>query len=105
MLAAPRLATQNSFSVSGYNGNTGSPGTFTTTSKSWVPGVVVGAGIEHQLNRNWTLRGEVMWVGFQSKDVTNPWPAQAFNGYLTTAGSAKISNDITIAKVGLNYRF
>ena len=52
--------TQNSFTVSGYNGNTGSPGTFTTTSKSWVPGVVVGAGIEHQLNRNWTLRGEVV---------------------------------------------
>jgi outer membrane immunogenic protein len=96
--------TQNSFSVSGYNGNTGAMNTFTTTQKSWVPGVVIGAGIEHQLARNWTLRGEVMWVGFESKDVANPWPSQP-RGYVTTTGAAKISNDITIAKVGLNYRF
>ncbi len=97
--------TKNSFSVAGFDGNSGSNGTFTTSQTSWLPGVVIGGGIEHQLSRNWTLRGEVMWVGFQSKTVNNPFPAQGFTGYLSTGGAAKFSNDLTIGKIGLNYRF
>ena len=70
--------TQNTFSVSGYNGNTGASSTFTNTQTSWLPGIVLGGGIEHQLSRQLDhIRGELLWVGFQSKNVNNPPVAES----------------------------
>jgi outer membrane immunogenic protein len=69
---------QNRFALTAYNGgafNAASVSTFATANSSWVPGVVVGGGIEHQLTRQWTLRGEIMWVGFESQQMANPLPA------------------------------
>jgi len=102
---------KNIFSITAYNGGpfTGviSTSTSTITQTSWVPGVVLGGGVEHQLTRNWTLRGEIMWVGFQSKDVANPLPftALGYGGAVNNGGVAKFSDSLTIGKVGMNYRF
>jgi outer membrane immunogenic protein len=97
----------NIFSLTAYNGAaflTNSTSTITQT--SWVPGVVLGGGLEHQLTRNWTLRGEIMWVGFQSKDLANPLPfAAPAYGAVNNGGVAKFSDSLTIGKVGMNYRF
>jgi outer membrane immunogenic protein len=96
--------TKDAFSVSGYGGNVG-PRTYTNTQTSWVPGMVVGGGVERQLGRNWTLRGEVMWVGLRSRELGSPWPSQ-ISGYIATpSGAAKTMNDLTIGRIGLNYRF
>jgi outer membrane immunogenic protein len=98
---------RNVFSLTGYNGFGGGTQTGTITQSSWVPGVVLGGGIEHQLTPNWTLRGEVLWVGFQSKSVANPYPATGlfYQSAVNGGGAARFSNDLTIAKIGLNYRF
>jgi outer membrane immunogenic protein len=101
---------QNALSLTAYNGGNFNPATFSTaavTQTSWVPGVVVGGGVEHQLARNWALRGEIMWVGFQTKQVANPYgfPSLGYAGAVNNGGLAKFSDTLTIAKVGLNYRF
>jgi outer membrane immunogenic protein len=62
---------------------------------SWVPGLALGAGVEHMItNTRWTVRGEVMWVGFQSTNLD-----------LTPGYSTKFNDTLLTAKVGLNYRF
>jgi opacity protein-like surface antigen len=100
---------QNNFALTGYNGaafNTASLSSFANSQSSWVPGVVVGGGIEHQLTRQWTLRGEIMWVGFESQQMANPLPAAGlYSAAINRGGAAKISDDLTLGKVGLNYRF
>jgi outer membrane immunogenic protein len=98
---------QNSLTLTSYSGTpalnlSGISGT------SWVPGVVVGGGIEHQLTRSWNLRGEIMWVGFESKQLGNPLSPNAALGYSGVdgrGGAEKFTNNLTFGKVGLNYRF
>jgi outer membrane immunogenic protein len=101
---------QNTFSLTAYNGAFFSPAslsTFGTGDTSWVPGVVVGGGIEHQLTRQWTLRGDIQWVGFESKQLGNPLgpTALGFHGAISNGGAAKFTNNLTLGTVGLNYRF
>ena len=68
---------------------------------SWEPGLVVGGGIEHQFaDRHWSLRGEVMWIGFRDTNLNVP---DGF-GYGVTA-PVRFSNSMVLGKVGLNYRF
>jgi outer membrane immunogenic protein len=98
---------KNAFSLAAYNGTPGGTTAFSAVQTSWVPGVVVGGGIEHQLSRNWSVRGEILWVGFQTKQLNNPFPAvgAAYAAANNAGGAAKFSNDLTLAKLGLNYRF
>jgi outer membrane immunogenic protein len=98
---------KNAFSLTAYNGSVpGATSTFAATQTSWVPGVVVGGGIEHQLTRNWTLRGEILWVGFESKQFANPIGLPlGYAGAVNNGGVAKFSDSLTIGRVGLNYRF
>jgi outer membrane immunogenic protein len=101
---------QNNVALTAYNGSVFSPNavsTFGNSGSSWVPGIVVGGGIEHQLTRQWTLRGEIMWVGFESQQLANPLPAVGlgYQAAINHGGAAKISNNLTLGKVGLNYRF
>ena len=68
----------------------------------------MGGGIEHQLTRSWSLRGEIMWVGFESKQLGNPLGPTAALGYAGVngaGGAEKFTNSLTFGKVGLNYRF
>ena len=67
------------------------------STSSWVPGVVFGGGIEHQLNEHWSLRGEILWVGFKDQTLTG-----AMSGY---SGSVHFSNSLTLGQIGLNYKF
>jgi outer membrane immunogenic protein len=69
---------------------------------SWQPGLVVGGGIEHQFSfdRHWSLRGEVLWVGFRDTTLNVP---DGFGYGLTSP--VRFSNQLVLGKVGLNYRF
>jgi outer membrane immunogenic protein len=95
---------KNSYTISG-QGYNGSVNSATVAKQSWVPGIVLGGGIEHKLSERWTLRGEIMWVGFQDKQLNNPLFSTAYGGLTSTAGPIKFSNELTTAKIGLNYRF
>jgi opacity protein-like surface antigen len=79
---------KHSYSDTGYGGVA-----FSKT--SWVPGLALGAGVEHMIsNTRWTVRGEVMWVGFQSTNLG-----------LQPGYSTRFNDNLLTAKVGLNYRF
>jgi outer membrane immunogenic protein len=100
---------RNTFLMTAYSGGgVNNPPTLAGISgESWVPGVVVGGGIEHQLTRQWALRGEVMWVGFESRELGNPLgpTALGYRGAISKGGTAKFTDNLTLGKVGLNYRF
>jgi outer membrane immunogenic protein len=74
------------------------------TSTSWVPGVVLGGGVEHQLSKQWTLRGELMWVGFEGRNL-NPLFSPGYRQFGVNGAPVKFSNDLVLVKAGLNYRF
>jgi outer membrane immunogenic protein len=95
---------QNSFTITGagYNGLTA---TATATQKSWVPGIVIGGGIEHRLSQNWTIRGEVMWVGFPDRGLANPLASTTYGNLTSGGGPIKFTNELTVGDIGLNYRF
>jgi outer membrane immunogenic protein len=94
---------QNSFTITG--GYTGVTSSATVSNTSWVPGIVLGGGIEHKLSQNWTLRGEIMWVGFADKSLNNPLSNPTYFALTSSGGPVKFSNELTIGKIGLNYRF
>jgi outer membrane immunogenic protein len=101
---------QNTLQLTSYAGSgfQNRPNLSAISGTSWVPGVVVGGGIEHQLTRSWSLRGEIMWVGFESKQLGNPLGPTAALGYAGVngaGGAEKFTNSLTFGKVGLNYRF
>jgi outer membrane immunogenic protein len=82
------------------------PATFTSTQTSWVPGLALGGGIEHQLDQHWTVRGEIMWVGFPDKKLANPLPTSTAYTAMTSNGAPIVfSNDLVLGTVGFNYRF
>jgi outer membrane immunogenic protein len=56
-------------------------------------GFAVGGGVEHMLNRNWSLRLEGLFVDLGKKSIRA-------NDKTTT-----FSNQAVIARVGLNYKF
>ncbi len=91
---------KNSYTES-FTSGTGVNSTATNSKTSWVPGIALGGGVEHHFtNSPWTLRAEVLWIGFQDKTLT---PTNVF-GY-GTAGQVKFSNDLLIGRIGMNYRF
>jgi outer membrane immunogenic protein len=95
---------KNSYSTSMIAGSGYTSGTTSVT--SWTPGIVLGGGIEQQISPRWSVRGEVLWVGFQDKNVSAP--AGGTVGGTTAplaAGPVKFSNDITLVKFGTNFRF
>lgn len=85
---------KNSYSYNGYFGQGSS------STKSWTPGFVIGAGIEHMLTEHVSVVGEVLWVKFRDKSVAGP-----NLGYGGNNGSVQFSNQAAIARAGLNYRF
>ena len=67
-----------------------------------MTGHTIGAGAEWALSRDWTLRGEYLYLDFGNVTINSPTvqPAGDFNTARTTA-------DLTaqIVRLGLNYRF
>jgi outer membrane immunogenic protein len=96
---------QNTFTISGAGYTGGAPTTATATQTSWVPGIVLGGGIEHKLTQNLTIRGEIMWVGFADKSLANPLFSTTYSTLTSTGGPVKFSNELTIGQIGLNYRY
>jgi outer membrane immunogenic protein len=80
--------------LNGYGGDTDS------SSRKWQTGFVVGGGVEHKITENVSIKGEVLFVGFGDKSRSVPSNYASGNG-----GTVKASNDLTIGRVGLNYRF
>jgi outer membrane immunogenic protein len=80
--------------------------TTSTSTTSWVPGLALGGGIEHQLSgSHWTVRGEVLWVGFKDTSLTAPQNLGTFGFSYGGGGPVNFSNSLTIAKIGMNYKF
>ena len=77
----------------------GPPGTLVQTETTTRIGLTAGAGFEHMLARNWTVKAEFLYVGLSGHDTN-----------LTQLGGAFIYNlrhthDFLIGRVGLNYKF
>jgi outer membrane immunogenic protein len=71
-----------------------------------VAGWVAGAGAEWALSRNWTLRGEYLFLDFGSVSVNTPSilnATQLANDYNSARTTADLSAQIL--RFGLNYRF
>jgi outer membrane immunogenic protein len=78
----------------------------TTTSSNFggtLDGFLVGAGIEHALTRNWTVKLEYDYIGFGSKEV--PFNQCNAAGTCGQTGTTSFSATKQIFKVGANYLF
>jgi outer membrane immunogenic protein len=89
--------TQSTSSGTGYSTS--------TSTTSWVPGLALGGGIEHQLSNHWTLRGEVLWVGFKDVSLNAPLLGTGTGSSYGGGGTVRFTNSLTIAKIGMNYKF
>ena len=71
-----------------------------SSTKKWRTGFVVGGGVEHKLTDKISIKGEVLYAAFANKARGVP------SDYVSGAGgSVSYSNNLTIGRVGLNYRF
>ena len=78
----------------------------TTTTSNFsgtLDGFLVGAGIEHALTRNWTVKFEYNFIGFGAKEL-------AFNqcnnaGVCAQTGTTTFGTNKQVFKVGANYLF
>lgn len=80
--------------------------TATTTTRNFsgtLDGFVVGAGIEHAVTPNWTVKLEYDFIGFGNKEVSlNQCNS---NGVCGQTGTTSFSANQQVFKVGANYRF
>jgi outer membrane immunogenic protein len=89
--------TYTSFAVNAY----GSTSLVSTSSTTWTPGLALGAGVEHQFGSHWSVRGEILWVGFEDQTLS----VSDFAGFGNPAGTVKFTNSLIIGQLGMNYRF
>jgi outer membrane immunogenic protein len=71
-------------------------GAASATEAGWT----VGGGIEYALSRNWSFKGEYLFVSFpkQTANQFNP-------GFPAYTGLAAANLNVSIGRVGINYRF
>ena len=74
-------------------------GPFDARSTETLLGWTAGAGVEYAINRNWSLKGEVLFGKFDDKDYTG----NAGN-FGTQTTPVELDLNYT-AKIGVNYRF
>jgi outer membrane immunogenic protein len=67
-----------------------------------LDGFLVGAGVEHALTRNWTVKFEYNFIAFGSKELSN-FSCQGVVCAVT--GTSSLSATKQIFKVGANYLF
>ena len=71
-------------------------GAASATEAGWT----VGSGIEYALSRNWSIKGEYLYVRFPSQT------ANQFNpGFPAYTGLAAANLNVSIGRAGINYRF
>ncbi len=78
--------------------------TISETAKGTLNGFMVGAGIEHALTRNWTVKAEYDFIGFGTKSLSTSFCS---SGELAPRNdeSVPFSSNKQIVKVGFNYLF
>jgi outer membrane immunogenic protein len=96
---------KNTFGINATNTFNGLANSASVSQTKWVPGIVLGSGIEHRLNQNWSLRGEVDWIGFETRSLNNPLFSATYLAPTSNHGPVTFSNDLVIVRVGLNYRY
>jgi outer membrane immunogenic protein len=102
-LAMSRVEVANSFSddsaAGGFSGATGSA----SASKTKV-GWTLGGGLEYAVTRNWSIKGEYIYVDLGSLSALGTVSHPGFVGYTNALG---VSTSLTahIARLGANFRF
>jgi outer membrane immunogenic protein len=81
-------------------GGIGLLGTGSLTASSTAQGWLLGFGTEYAFSNNWSAFVEYDYIDFQSKSVAFP-----ITGAAGAAINADVVNKLSIAKVGVNYRF
>lgn len=74
-------------------------GTATATRSGWL----IGAGLEHQLHRNWSVFGEYNFIALGGDSVTLNYNQLTTNG--TRAYRYRHEQNLQTIMLGLNYRF
>ena len=74
-------------------------GAFDARSTETLTGWTAGFGAEYAIGRHWSLKGEVLFGSFETKDYTGTVPVF---GTQTTPVTLDLGY---IAKIGVNYRF
>jgi len=66
---------------------------------SWRAGWIAGAGLEHLINQNISLRAEVLYAGFGSDNISDR------GGYFDSDIKMKVDNDVVIGRAGVAFKF
>jgi outer membrane immunogenic protein len=78
-------------------------------SSKWAPAFVVGGGIEQMITPNWSIKGEALWVRTETTDAsatdTHYFNAVNSRTGLTAVPPVNFTHQLTIGRVGLNYKF
>lgn len=74
----------------------------TSAMSGTLDGFLVGAGIEHALTRNWTVKFEYNFIGFGAKELSL---TQCQANVCAVTGSNTISATKQVFKIGANYLF
>lgn len=78
--------------------NAGATPLDTVTFSEWRLGWVAGFGVEWTWVSNWTFKSEVLYANFADRERTHTFPAFG-------AATFTHSDEVWIARVGLNYKF
>jgi outer membrane immunogenic protein len=80
-------------------------GTFieSNNQSGYLDGFLVGAGIEHALTRNWTVKLEYDYIGYGTKSLAITSCTNSV--CVPSGGAASISSNKQLFKVGFNYLF
>jgi len=92
-------------SCGGITGCNGVEPFFATTTGKTAIGYAVGGGLEYALDPNWSIKGEALYVNFDSRTVTF-FPLIG-TAVLVPQGPQHIrwDNSLVVVRAGLNYRF
>jgi outer membrane immunogenic protein len=80
----------------------GATTTGTFAQSGTLDGFLVGAGIEHALTRNWTVKFEYNFIAFGAKELAT---TTCLTGVCAVTGTSSISSNKQVFKIGANYLF
>jgi outer membrane immunogenic protein len=76
---------------------------FASSSSRLSPGWTVGGGLEYAFWQNWSLKGEYLFARFQ--DTLTPTAISVIPGGTASTYNAKVTTDLNLVRLGLNYKF